>query len=403
MTGIAIIGAGQSGATLAAQLRTLGYNDRICLFGAEPVAPYQRPPLSKAYLLGDMAQDRLLLRTQTFWEENGIDLRTNATVKALDADRKTITLEDGQTLVFDQIALTTGAEPRRLPAQIGGDLGRVFCVRSLADVDAMAPLIQPGARMVIIGGGYIGLEAAAVAAKSGLHVTLVEAAPRILQRVASPETSTYFRNLHRSHGVEMLEGTRLSHLVGDGVVSGVVLADGRQIDADIVIVGIGVTPRTALAAQAGLTVENGISTDQYGACSKPAIWAAGDCASFPYKDGRLRLESVGNAIDHADCVAANMMGAQIPYQPKPWFWSDQYDVKLQIAGLNTGHDSTVTRSGASEASQSIWYYEGARLVAVDAMNAPRDYMVGKRLIETGLSPDARVISDPDTNLKALLK
>jgi 3-phenylpropionate/trans-cinnamate dioxygenase ferredoxin reductase component len=275
-------------------------------------------------------------------------------------------------------------------------------VRTLADIDRMAPLMRQGARVVIVGGGYIGLEAAAVSAKLGLSVTLIEAAPRILQRVAAPETSNFFRDLHISHGVTILEGIGLDRLLGENVVTGARLADGRELDADLVIVGIGIIPNAELAEEAGLTIDNGIATDITGRTSDPSIWAAGDCASFPWQGGRIRLESVGNAIHQADTVAENMLGAGIDYHASPWFWSDQYDVKLQIAGLNTGYDRIITRKAEADAT-SFWYYRGPTLLAVDAINDSRAYMIGKRLIEAGRSPEPAQIAAPETDLKALLK
>jgi len=401
MSGIVIVGAGQAGAALAAKLRTLGYQGALTMIGEEPAPPYQRPPLSKAYLLGEMELERLYLRAPSFWAEHNVDLRLNARVSAIDRAAKTLTV-DGQTLAYDQLALTTGSRPRTLPAAAGGELGNVFTVRTLADIDRMAPLLRKGGRALIVGGGYIGLEAAAVAAKLGLKVTVIEAAPRILQRVAAPETSAYFHKLHGDHGVTILEGTGLDRLLGGPAVTGARLADGREIEADIVIVGIGILPNAELAEGAGLAIENGIRTDAEGRTSDPAIWAAGDCASFPHLGGRLRLESVGNAIDQAECVAENMLGAGKAYAAKPWFWSDQYDTKLQIAGLNSGYDRIVTRAG-EEGAVSFWYYQGDRLLAVDAMNDSRAYMIGKRLIEAGKSPAAEVIADPTSDLKALLK
>lgn len=399
--GIVIVGAGQAGATLAARLRNGGYEGPVTLIGDESAMPYQRPPLSKGYLLGEMELDRLYLRNHEFWDEQRITLRLGARVTAIDPAGRTVTLGD-ETLAYDDLALTTGSAPRRLPAAIGGDLGGVHTVRTLADIDAMRPEFRAGARLVIIGGGYIGLEAAAVAAKLGLTVTVVEMAPRILQRVASPETSDFIRALHRAHGVTILESTGLDRLTGDGRVMAARLTDGREIPVDFVIVGVGITPNTALAEAAGLTLENGIRTDARGRTSDPHIWAAGDCASFPYRGGRIRLESVGNAIDQSECVADNILGAGNDYQAAPWFWSDQYDLKLQIAGLNAGYDRIVTRPG-DEGAVSFWYYHGDRLLSVDAMNDARAYMIGKRLIEAGKSPDPAVITDPATNLKALLK
>lgn len=400
MTGIVIVGAGQAGVALAARLRAQGFAGALTMLGAEPAPPYQRPPLSKKYLLGDMALDRLFLRAASFYADQGIALQTGARVTGIDRAAKQVWLGD-MALPYDMLALTTGATPRRLPAAIGGDLAGVHVMRDLADADALAPAMVAGARMVIVGGGYIGLEAAAVAAKRGLDVTLIEAAPRILGRVAAPETADYFRALHAAHGVTLLEGVRLDRLLGRDHVTAVRLADGRDLPADLVLVGIGVTPNTGLAEQAGLTVDNGIAADAQGRTSDPAIWTAGDCASFPLGAGRVRLESVPNAIDMAECVAANMLGAAQDYVPKPWFWSDQYDVKLQIAGLNAGHDRIVTRPGDRPGSQSVWYFAHGRLLAVDAMNDPRAYMLAKRLIDAGrsIAPDA--VADPAVDLKAL--
>lgn len=401
MSGIVIVGAGQAGAALAAKLRSLGYQGTLTLIGEEPAPPYQRPPLSKGYLLGEMELERLYLRAPSFWAEQKVDLHLNAHVGSIDPQAKTIAV-NGVPMAYDQLALTTGSRPRALPAAIGGDLGNVFTVRTLADIDRMEPLLRKGGRALIVGGGYIGLEAAAVAAKLGLSVTVVEAAPRILQRVAAPQTSDYFRKLHADHGVTIMEGTGLDRLLGGPAVTGARLADGREIATDIVIVGIGILPNSDLAEAAGLAIENGIRTDEFGRTSDPAIWAAGDCASFPHPGGRIRLESVGNAIDQAECVAANLLGAGQAYVAKPWFWSDQYDTKLQIAGLNAGYDHIATRQGEAGAV-SFWYYQGDRLLAVDAMNDGRAYMIGKRLIEAGKSPAPAVIADPATDLKALLK
>lgn len=398
---VVVIGGGQAGAALVARLRARGHTGPITLIGEEPAPPYQRPPLSKAYLLGEMEEERLWLRSNEFYAENNITLRLGHRVTAIDTGAKTVSLGT-ETIPYDELALTTGAIPRRLPPAIGGDLAGVYTVRTLADVDAMRDEFEAGARVVIVGGGYIGLEAAAVAAKLGLQATVVEMAPRILQRVAAPETSDFFRALHGGKGVEILESTGLDRLLGEDRVTGVRLTDGRELPADFVIVGVGIVPATALAEAAGLTIQNGIACDEYGRTSDPHVWSAGDCASFPWQGGRLRLESVGNAIDMAESVADNMLGANTPYEAAPWFWSDQYDCKLQIAGLNTGYDRIVTRGPEGEAV-SFWYYAGDRLLAVDAMNDPRAYMVGKRLIEQGKSPDPAAVADLATNLKALLK
>lgn len=400
MKDVVVIGAGQAGASLVAKLRNSGFTGGLTLIGEEPVPPYQRPPLSKAYLLGEMELERLYLRPESFYSDNDITLMTGAKVTGVDRVLKTVTVGE-QTISYDELVLTTGSDPRRLPAAIGGALDGVYTVRTLKDVDDMAPEFRKDASVLIIGGGYIGLEAAAVAAKKGLKVTLVEMADRILQRVASPETSGFFRQLHRAQGVDLREGVGLDRLTGEGRVSGAKLTDGTELEVDFVIVGVGITPATSLAEMAGVELENGIKTNSKGQTSDPNIWAAGDCASFPFKGERIRLESVGNAIDQAELVADNIMGAEKDYTAKPWFWSDQYDCKLQIAGLNTGYDTVITREG--DGSVSYWYYKENHLLALDAMNDPRAYMVGKRLIEAGKTPDPEAVADPATDLKALLK
>ena len=400
MSNIVVIGAGQAGASLVAKLRSLGHTGAITLIGEEPVPPYQRPPLSKKYLLGEMELARLYLRPERYYADNNITLLTSHTVTAINRKDKVVIAGD-QQIRYDHLALTTGSTPRHLPGAIGGQLGGVHVVRTLADVDTMAPDMTAGKHVLIVGGGYIGLEAAAVASKLGMKVTLIEMAERILQRVAAPETSDYFRALHTSHGVDIREGTGLNQLTGDTQVTGAILNDGTELAVDAVIVGIGITPSADLAEAAGLVLENGIKTDAQGRTSDPSIWSAGDCASFPYKGSRIRLESVQNAIDQAECVAENMLGAGKEYTAYPWFWSDQYDTKLQIAGLNTGYDRVVTRNTGD--AVSFWYYAGDTLLAVDAMNDARAYMIGKRLIEAGKSPDPAMIADPKADLKPLLR
>ncbi|WP_371155474.1 NAD(P)/FAD-dependent oxidoreductase [Jannaschia sp. 2305UL9-9] len=398
MDHIAVVGAGQAGASLVETLRKEGFDGRVTLWGDEAEPPYQRPPLSKAYLLGEMTRDRLQLRPASYYEDQRIELRLNTRITAIDPAAHVLTHAGGQE-TWDALVLATGASPRRLPADIGGDLANVFSVRTLADIDAMEPAFAPNARLLVVGGGYIGLEAAAVARKRGMAVTLLESAPRLLARVSSAETAAWFAERHRAEGVDIRLNAALERLNGETTVTGATLADGSQIAADVVVVGIGVTPGTALAQAAGLECDNGIAVDALGQTSAAGIWAAGDCCSFPHGAGRMRLESVPNAIEQAQAVARNILGAATPYVAKPWFWSDQYDVKLQIAGLNTGFDDVVVR--AAEA-RSHWYYKGDTLLAVDAMNDPRAYMIGKRLIEAGRSPDKSAVADPDTPIKSLL-
>jgi 3-phenylpropionate/trans-cinnamate dioxygenase ferredoxin reductase subunit len=401
MTHILIVGAGQAGASLCAKLRADGFAGRVTMIGEEPAPPYQRPPLSKKYLLGQMERERLFLRPEAFYADRRIDLITGARVTAIDPAAKTATLDDGRTIAWDKLALTTGARPRALPASIGGALPGALPLRTLANVDALVPLATPGKKALIVGGGYIGLEAAAVLHGLGLHVTLLEAADRILQRVAAPETSAYYRALHAAHGVDLREGAALIRLTGDTRVTGADLADGTHIKVDFALIGIGVIANVELAEAAGLTIDNGIAVDAGGRTSHPDIVSAGDCASLPWRGRRIRLESVQNAIDQAEAAAQTLMGAEIAYDPTPWFWSDQYDVKLQIAGLSHGYDRIIVRPGARPGAQSVWYFHGAALLAVDAMNDPRGYMTGKRWLEAGYSPDPDALAAPDADLKTL--
>lgn len=398
---VVVVGAGQAGLAVVARLRAKGFAGRITLIGAEPTPPYHRPPLSKAYLLGDLPREQLYLRPERYYDENDIRLLLGKAVSAIDASARTVTVGDS-AIPYDALVLTTGSEPRRLPPDIGGSLGGVFSIRSLADIDAMAPHIRSGARVLIVGGGYIGLEAAAVAIRRGVKVTLIEMSERILQRVAAPETSAYFRSLHKKAGVDLREGVGLVRLAGDDNVRSAILTDGTILDLDAVLVGIGVEPSTALAEMTGLALDNGVCTNAFGETTAPYIWAAGDCASFPYQGSRIRLESVQNAIDQAECVADNLIGAGKAYSPKPWFWSDQYDTKLQIAGLNIGYDQVVERENYKDGI-SFWYFRDKKLLAVDAINDPRAYMVGKRLIDSGRSPSPASVTDQTINLKTLLE
>lgn len=398
MSGIVIVGGGQAAASLAAKARALGYAGDVTILGEEPVAPYQRPPLSKAYLLGEMPLERLTLRGDDWYAANRVTLRVGRKVTGIDRAAKAVLIGD-ERLPYDHLALCTGAVPRRLPPEMGAEeLSGIYTLRDLADTQAMADEFVPGRNLVVVGGGYIGLEAAAVACKRGLTAKLVHTRARILRRVAGVETANAIRAMHRAHGVEILEDIGITRVLGEGRVSGVELADGRILPADFIVVGIGVDPRTDLAEAAGLMIDEGIAVDAFGRTSDPFIWAAGDCAALPGPEGRMRIESVGNAIDMGELVAENMLGAGKAYQPKPWFWSDQFASKLQIAGLCTGHDRVVTRTAEG---QSFWYFREGRLIAVDALDAPRAYMIGKRLIEAGKTVTPEQVAGA-VDLKALM-
>ena len=398
---VVIVGAGQAALSFAAAARGLDADVAITMLGDEPVPPYQRPPLSKAYLAGDMPLDRLTLRPLEWYGDHAIAWR-QARATAIDRERREVRLADGTAEPYDALVLATGAFARRLPAAIGGAAANVLTMRTLADADALAPFLREGARMLVVGGGYIGLEAAAVARAHGVEVTLLEAAARILGRVASPVTASYYRALHRSHGVDIRESAALERFaVENGSAVAAVLSNGSRIETDVVVVGIGVEPATALAAKGGLAVDNGIAVDACCRTADPAVMAVGDCASFPHRGARVRLESVPHAIHHAETAAANLLGQPQPYEAKPWFWSDQYDVKLQIAGLNTGYDDTIVREGRREGSRSVWYYRGDELLAVDAMNDAPAFMTARRVIEAGRSPARERVADPAVGLREL--
>ena len=402
MRKVVVVGGGQAGHSVVAKLISLGFDGKISLISEEPCRPYQRPPLSKKYLLGEMDEARLYLRPMEYYGEHGVTLLLGAPCEGIDRASRAVAV-GGETVPYDDLVLATGSIPRKLPEAIGGALSRVHVVRTIADIKDMAPGFVPGAKVLVVGGGYIGLEAASAAVAKGLSVCVVEMTERILQRVAASETSDFIRDLHLSRGVELLESVGLTRLLGENELIGALLSDGTQLDLDMAIIGVGIVPSTGLAESAGLKLDNGIWTDANGRTDDPNIWAAGDCASFPWKRQRIRLESVQNAIDQAECVAENIMGAEKEYRPTPWFWSDQYDAKLQIAGLCTGYDRVVVRPGRTDDSVSHWYYRGSELLAVDAVNDSRAYMVGKRLLETGKTAAPEEAANPDCDLKSLLR
>jgi len=394
-----IVGAGQAASSLMVKLRSQGFEGEIVLIGDEPHLPYQRPPLSKKYLAGELPRDRLLLRQEAWYEKNNIETHLGRRVLMIDRDTKKLDLDSGDTVAYDQLALTTGARPKRLPAKIGGDLPNVYEMRDLADADKLGTVMQPGKKLLVIGGGYIGLEAASEAAKKGLNVTLIEAAPRILQRVAAEETSDYFRDLHSGHGVEIRESTGIDHLAEkDGSGLEAVLSDGSKLEADLVVVGIGISPNSELAADAGLDIEqSAIKVDIFGRTSDPQIFAGGDCTSLAWEGQPIRLESV---------IAQNMLGRDEPYRPKPWFWSDQYDVTLQIAGLNLGYNEVITRPGGADAKpgcRAHFYYRDDALLSVDAMNDPLTYNVVKRTLASDQNLPKSIAADVGINLRTWLK
>ncbi|MCY3673492.1 MAG: FAD/NAD(P)-binding oxidoreductase [Paracoccaceae bacterium] len=402
MERVVVVGGGQAGLSVVSKLRALDYSGKITMICGEPELPYQRPPLSKKYLTGEMEKTRLYLRQQSYYTENDIDLMLGIRCEEIDLNASCVKA-NGQSIPYDHLVLTTGSHPTKLPARLGGDLGGLYYIRDLADITALQPELEEDRKVLVVGGGFIGLETASALISKGLQVTIVEAAERIMQRVVAPETSAYFRNLHTSKGARLLEGVGLKQLEGNERVRKAVLSNDDELDVDFVIVGIGVQPGDTLAKEAGLDISNGIRVNAKGQTSHTNIWASGDCTSFPWQDTFIRLESVQNAIDQSETVAENIMGADKDYKFVPWFWTDQYEAKLQISGLGTGYTSIITRQGNLEDSVSFWYMRDDDLIAVDAINDPRSYMVGKRILEQEICVDPETLGNPDSDLKQLLR
>mgnify|MGYP003647867270 FL=1 len=401
---IVVVGAGQAAASFITRHLALASPQPLLLIGEESYPPYQRPPLSKKYLMGELEMDRLFIRPMDWYAEQSVSTRFDTRVTQIDRAARQLLTDSGDSIAYDKLLLCTGSSARRLPAEQGGELEGVFTLRSIVDIERILPSFQSGKKLLIVGGGYIGLEAAAVARKLGLEVTLLEMAERILQRVASAETSGYFRRMHSGHGVDLRESVRMRRLLEtSGRVTGAELESGEIIEADLVLVGIGGQANSQLAEAAGLECDNGIAVNQQCQSSDANIFAAGDCCSFIRNGQRIRLESVQNASDQGDLVARVLAGEDKSYDALPWFWSDQYDCKLQIVGLNQGHTQAVERRGEDPASLSIWYYTNDRLIAIDAMNDAKAYAFGRKIIEAGKHPTPAQIADPATDLKAIAK
>jgi 3-phenylpropionate/trans-cinnamate dioxygenase ferredoxin reductase subunit len=382
---VVIVGAGQAGAQVAVSLRQLGFAGEITLLGDEPHLPYQRPPLSKGYLSGEMALERTWLRSETYYAKHRIDLRVGARAARVLRSAKAVVCEGDRRLEYDALVICTGTAARRLPLP-GVDLPGVFYLRTLADSDAIKVAIRPGAKAVIIGGGYIGLEVAASLRKLGAAVTVVEALERVMNRVVAPPVSAFFAAQHAQRGVEVVIGAAVSALEGDGRVARVVCADGRMFAADLVVIGIGAVPNDQLARNAGLEVANGIVVDDCGRTTDPAIFAAGDVTDHPNAlfGRRLRLESVHNAMEQAKAVARAIAGRPEPYADVPWFWSDQYDLKLQIAGVGDPDDELILRGDPASRAFSCLHLRGGRLAAIDCVNRGGDFLAAKKLIAAGV-------------------
>jgi 3-phenylpropionate/trans-cinnamate dioxygenase ferredoxin reductase subunit len=397
---ILIVGGGQAGAQAIDTLRREGFTGRLVLIGDESELPYQRPPLSKKYLSGEMAADRLLFRHRAFYDEHRIELRLGQQAVRLDAAARQVELADGEKLIYDRLLLCLGATSRPLTCP-GATLPGVHYLRTLKDVAPIQANCKPGARVVVIGGGYIGLETAATSRKLGCEVTVLEMADRIMNRVVAPPVSQYFAEDHRVHGVKVLCNMQVVCLEGAAKVERVVCADGASHAADLVIVGVGAVASTGLANEAGLKCENGIVVDEYCRTSDAAVYAAGDCTNHPsLRFGRrVRLESVDNAFEQAKTAALNLLGRPVTHDRVPWFWSDQFDNKLLIVGLPQDHDRVVLRGDPASRSFSVCYLKGRELLAVEAINHSKDYMAARKLIAERALLHADKVADDQVALK----
>ncbi len=404
---VVIVGAGHGGAQAAIALRQNGFAGSILLIGREPEIPYERPPLSKEYLAREKTFERICLRPEAFWGDKAITLLRNAEVMKVDPAAHQLTLRDGATITYGQAIWATGGDPRKMACE-GADLAGVHAVRTRADVDQLMKELDAGAnRAVVIGGGYIGLEAAAVLTKLGVSVTVLEMLPRVLARVAGETLSRFIEAEHRAHGVDLRTETAVEALVGEnGKATGVTLADGTTLPAHLVIVGIGIVPAVGPLLSAGAAGGNGIDVDEFCRTSLPDIYAIGDCAAQANAFANntvVRLESVQNANDMATCAAKAICGEPVAYGATPWFWSNQYDLKLQTVGLSLGYDREVVRGDPAARSFAVVYLRQGQVIALDCVNSVKDYVQGRKLVEAGFKPDdPATLADTEVPLKDML-
>jgi len=397
---IVIAGAGHAAGQVIDSLRKLNFDGKIVLVGDEPYLPYQRPPLSKKFLAGDMPADRLYVKPESFYDDPNTELRLQTRITAIDRDAKRIKVDGGDDIAYDKLVLALGSRARPLPVD-GAQLAHVHYLRTIADVEDIRAELDVARRLVVIGAGYIGLEVAAVARQLGLDVTVLETADRVMSRVVSPEISDFYQIEHTNRGVKLRLSTDVAALHGKKRVKRIEIGDGEEIPADFVVVGVGILPNTEIAQQAGLDVGDGIVVDEQCRTSDENIYAIGDCTSHPsgIYDRRIRLESVHNALEQAKTAASSLCGKKTHYDEVPWFWSDQYDLKLQIAGLSTGYDDVVIRGNPAKRSFACLYLKDKRLIAIDAVNAPKDYVQAKPLIAARAVIAADVLADSEILLK----
>lgn len=397
-----IAGAGHAAGQIAQSLRSSACNftGRLIMIGEEPYLPYQRPPLSKQFLAGEIGLDRVYFKPPAFYEKFNVETMLNHKIVSLDRQTKQLKLADGATIGYDRLVFATGSRVRTIAAP-GVDLPGIFYLRTVDDVGAIRARIKPGGRLVIVGGGYIGLEVAAVMVKHGLDVTVVEMAPTVLARVVDKQVAEFFASVHRKAGVKIENGVAVQGFAGNGKVERVLCADGREFPADLVIIGVGIVPNVEVAQAAGLACDNGITVDEFARTEDPAIFAAGDCANHPNRllGRRLRLESVHNALEQGKTAALAMCGKLVEYAQVPWFWSDQYDLKLQIVGLSGAHDSVIIRGSMEKHAFAAFYMKGNVIIAVDAINSPQEFMASKQLIAAKTPIDLKKLANLEVPMK----
>jgi len=398
--GVVIAGAGHAAGQVVATLRQKKFDGKITMIGEEPWLPYQRPPLSKKYLAGELPAERLHFKPASFYDDPGIEVLLETRVASLDPAGRSVRTAEGSQVCYDKLVLATGARPRLLKLP-GANLEGIHYLRTIADVDGIRSQLQQGTRLAIVGAGYIGLEVAAVAATLGADVTVIEMENRVMSRVVSPQISEFYQKEHAGHGVQLRLSTAISGFSGDDKVGGVALSDGGEVAADLVLIGIGVVPNTELASHAGLAVDNGIVVDDRCRTSDPDVFAVGDCTQHPNDilGCRVRLESVHNALEQAKTAASNICGEETHYAQVPWFWSDQYDLKLQIAGLSQGYDQALLRGDPDGRAFSCLYLRDGQLIAIDAINSPKDFMQSKALIAAHAVIAPELLVDTATELK----
>ena len=403
MNGVVIVGGGQAGYQTAASLRSEGYDGPVSLIGDEPHAPYQRPPLSKAFVLGKQDQARILLRPESYYADHKIELLAGERVVAIDRTSREVRLKSGRQLRYDKLVLALGARNRLLPIP-GAELEGVRYLRTLGEAIALKQRLELASSVAVVGGGFVGLEIAASARSLGKAVTVLEAMPRLMARAVAPVISAFVHAAHTAQGTTIILEARVREIRGkDGRACGVALSDGRQVEADLVIVGVGIVPNTELAAEAGLPVDNGIVADAHLRTADEHIFAIGDCAQYPspFACSQVRLESVQNAVDHGVCVARTVAGKPAAYNAVPWFWSDQIDLRLQMAGLGNGHDRQVLRGNPETGKFSVFHFRGAKLCSVDSINRPADHLAARKILGSGAALTPEQAADESFNLKAV--